>query len=185
MVVLVIVGMVSGILMQALERVFDLQQRFGVEIVRSQQEAMLADWFRQSIEGLLPDYPDGKSKFKGSERELAGLTANPVSADYGSPAPLVWKIAFDAESGQTQLRYGDASGTPILSWRGSRAKFVYLDAKGDRHDAWPPALGLWPQLPAAIRVEALHDAAPVVLVAVPMGPIAPPPRVRDVFPLQK
>ena len=45
---------------------------------------------------------------------------------------------------------------------------------------WPPALGQWPQLPQAVRLEFETETGPRVIVATPDGPTEPAPRVRDV-----
>ena len=182
LVVLVIVSLVSGILFQAMGQVMHLQKKFGVELVHSQQGVMLLDWFQQSVEGLMPDYADGKDKFVGSERRFSGLTTNPLAAENGVPTPLAWELAFDPDSGETRLLYGASRGAvPVISWQGNKGKFSYLDAKGEFHEAWPPPLGSWPQLPAAIRVEALRDGEPAMFFAAPLGPSYPPVRILDFF----
>ncbi|MDO8890549.1 MAG: type II secretion system protein [Sulfurimicrobium sp.] len=182
LVVLVIVSLASGILFQAMGQVAHLQKKFGVELVHAQQGEMLSNWFQQSIEGLLPDYPDGKNKFSGSERRLSGLTTNPLAAENGVPSPLVWELAFDAGTGETRLLYGASKdAAPVISWLGNKGKFTYLDSKGELHESWPPRLGLWPQLPAAIRVETLRDGEPAIIMAVPMGPANPLPRIVDII----
>ena len=181
LVVLIIVGLVSGILLQAVEQVFRLQRRFGVEVAVSQQGAMLSDWFRQTIEGLFPDYPDGKHKFSGTERRLSGLTTNSLTTEYGVPTVITWELAFDPDSGRTRLLNGTGKdAAPLMSWQGNQGRFVYLDAKGEAHDSWPPRLGDWPQLPAAIRLEGLREGEPLILVAVPMGPKNTLPRLKDI-----
>lgn len=186
LVVLVIVSLVSGILFQAMGQVAHLQKKFGVELVHAQQGEMLSNWFQQSIEGLLPDYPDGKNKFSGAERRLSGLTTSPLASENGVPSPLVWELAFDADTGETRLLYGaDKGAVPVISWPGNKGKFTYLDSKGELHESWPPRLGLWPQLPAAIRVETLRDGEPAIMMAVPMGPTDPLPRIVDVIGIVK
>lgn len=182
LVVLVIVSLTSGILFQAMGQVAQLQKKFGVELVHTQQGEMLSNWFQQSIEGLLPDYPDGKNKFSGTERRLSGLTTNPLAAENGVPSSLVWEFAFDADTGETRLLYGSGKdAAPVISWQGNKGKFAYLDSKGELHESWPPRLGLWPQLPSAIRVETLRDGVPAIMMAVPMGPANPLPRIADVI----
>jgi general secretion pathway protein J len=182
LVVLVIVSLVSGILIQALGQVFQLQHRFGEEMAYSRQDAMAADWFRQGIEGLQPDYQAGANRFKGAERSLSGLTTNPLSSDYGATFPLRLEIKFDPQSGTTRLVHGEArSAAAILSWPGNSGRFRYLDQKGEEHETWPPPLGLWPQIPTAVRLEADLGGTPTVVVAVPMGPAIPLQRASDVF----
>ena len=182
LVVLIIVSMVSGIVFQAFEITLRLNRRFGLEQANSQQGAMLADWFRQSIRGLQPDYTEGKSIFKGGEKRISGLSTNTLAADYGVPAALVWELAFDPDRGETSLRYGTGDNSaPLISWPGTAGRFVYFDAKGEAHDSWPPPLGMWPQLPAAIRLEAARGSEPYVIVATPLGPARRPARPKDFF----
>jgi len=178
LVVLVISGMVSGILFQAYDLTLRLNRQFGVEYVASQQGVMLADWFRQGLEGLQPDYPEGAHKFKGEPKKFSGLSTSTLTAEFGVPAPITWELTYDAAGGETSLR-GAIEGAPLFSWPGTMGRFVYLDTKGEAHDTWPPPLGLWPQLPAAIRLEAGRNGAPYVIVATPMGPSRPRLRAFD------
>ncbi len=103
LVVLIIVGMTSGILFQALERAYQLQQRYGVELFNIQHGQMAADWYRQTIQGLHPDYPDGQNIFRGDDREFSGLTNNPLSDEYGAPTPITWKIRDKQQHGSAKL----------------------------------------------------------------------------------
>jgi len=186
LVVLVIVSLVSGILIQALGQVFRLQHRFGVELTDFHQDAMAVDWFRQGIAGLQPDYQNGGYRFKGAESSLSGLTTNPLSSDYGATFPLRLEISFDPQSGTTRLLHGEGKNAAvILSWPRNSGRFRYLDQKGEVHETWPPPLGLWPQLPTAVRLEAELGGIPSVLVGVPMGPVIPLQRASDVFATMK
>ncbi len=182
LVVLVLTGMITGILMQALNQVFRLQQHFGVELFNSQQGEMYAEWFRQSVNGLMPDRRDGRHRFKGEEHEMSGLTLAPLDSAAQSLQPFAWRIAFDARDGRTDLRYGPDDQSPvILSWPGNSGRFVYFDDANQPHDAWPPFLGQWPQLPRAINLEYGAADGERVVVAVPKGPVEPPPSQRDLL----
>lgn len=182
LVVLIMVGLASGILMQGLAQVFGLQTRFGVQLNHAQQDALSINWFRQCVNGLLPDYDDGKNKFSGTARQMSGLSTNPLAPEYGAPGAFAWEIKFNADLGDTELRYGsERFKEPILSWKGNQGKFVYVDVKDEPHEAWPPRLGLWPQLPAAVRLEMLRDGEPYVIFAVPMGTAPPPLRIKDIL----
>lgn len=182
LVVLIIVGIVSGVLFQALENAYRLQRRFGTELFKVQQGQMAADWYRQTVHGLYPDYPEGRNVFQGSEREFSGLSLNPLGDDYGASTPITWKLKRNEQDGGNELIYStEQRETPILSWQGKPARFVYLDEQQAPHDSWPPKLGLSAQLPKQIHLVAQDAGESVVIVASPQGPATPPLRVQDFF----
>lgn len=180
LVVMIIVAMVSGVLFEALERAYRLQERFGTELFEVQQGQMAADWYRQSVQGLYPDYSDGRNIFKGKNGEFSGLSSNPLSDDYGAPTPIIWKIRRNQQNGTSELLYiEEKRETAVLTWRGNQAKFIYLDEQQTPHDSWPPPLGLSTQLPKQIQLVAKDAGEPINIIASPMGPPAPPLRPQD------
>lgn len=182
LVVLIITALVSGVLFQALERSYNLQRRFGAELFKTQQGQMAVDWYRQSVQGLYPDYPGQPGVFKGDETGLAGLTTTPLSDNFGMPTPFRWSLVEAADKSHTDLVYREGGAeTVILSWQGSGAKFSYIDAERVAHERWPPPLGVFPQLPRQVQVEARDSGEPIVIVATPLGPTEPPVRPMDVF----
>ena len=182
LVVLILVAMVSGILFQALERAYRLQNRFGAELFKVQQGQMAADWYRQTVQGLYPDQPEGPNMFRGKEQEFSGLSSNPLGDSYGTPTPITWKIRNGQEDGTTELVYvEEKKETSVLTWRASQARFIYMDAVQASHDSWPPPLGLFNQLPSQIQLVTSNLGAPINLVASPMGPIEPLFRPQDLF----
>ena len=182
LVVLIIVAMVSGILFQALERAYRLQNRFGTELFKVQQGQMAADWYRQTVQGLYPDQPDGPNMFRGKAQEFSALSSNPLGDSYGVPTRITWAIRSGLQDGTTDLVYiEDKKETQVLSWRASRAKFVYVDAVQATHDSWPPPLGLFTQLPSQIQLVTSDLGEPINLVASPQGPIEPLLRPQDLF----
>lgn len=184
LVVLVITGFIVTILMQALHQVFRLQTHFGHEIFHTQQGAMYADWYRQSINSLMPDSDDGKYKFRGEPRHMSGLTLSPLDQEGGVLAPFAWRLEFDPQSGQTVLHYGEAEpgkpSLPVLSWPGNSGHFIYLDAENGTHDNWPPFLGKWPQLPSAIYLESGTQERLRLIVATPWSAGILPLRRKDI-----
>lgn len=179
LVVLIIVGMTSGVLYQALERAYRLQERFGIELFNEQQGRMAADWYRQSVQGLYPDFPDGQQKFHGDEHEFSGLSSNPLGIEYGAPAPIRWKIQRNPKGGAMELVYVDGDlETSIIRWSGNKAQFIYLDEKWAAHDRWPPPLGMATQLPTQIQIMAQHNGGAITIVATPMGPAKTLPRLQ-------
>lgn len=182
LVVLILVAMVSGILFQALERAYRLQNRFGAELFKVQQGQMAADWYRQTVQGLYPDQLDGPNMFRGKGQEFSGLSSNPLGDSYGAPTSITWKISKGQEDGTTELLYiEEKKETPVLTWRTSEARFIYMDAVQAAHDSWPPPLGLFTQLPSQIQLVTSNLGAPINLVASPMGPIEPLFRPQDLF----
>lgn len=180
LVVLIMTGMVSGILFQALERAYRLQERFGTELFSAQQGQMATDWYRQTIQGLRPDYPDGKSLFKGSGKELSGLTDISLGQNLGVPTPVSWRIRQNQISGHTELVYIEGQQqTQILAWPSNEAHFVYMDDKQAPHDLWPPPLGAWPQLPQQIHLITHDGISPIHIVASPMSTTMPRLRIKD------
>lgn len=174
LVVLIIVAMISGILFQALERAYRLQERFGAELFNIQHGQMAADWYRQSVQGLFPDYPDGRNIFQGKDREFSGLSSNPLSDEYGMPTPITWEMRSNQQNGTTELVYiEEKRETSVLTWRGNQARFIYLDEQQTPYDSWPPPLGLSTQLPKQIQLVAKDAGETVSIVAATMGPTMP------------
>ena len=76
LVVLLIVGMVSGLLFDGAAQLMSMQARLERQLTRLRGEALRADWSRQVVQGLQPDYTDGKQVFKGTPRGFSGLSTN-------------------------------------------------------------------------------------------------------------
>ena len=184
LVVLVITGFVVAILLQALHQMFRLQTLFGSEIFDTQRGAMYTEWFRQSINGLMPDHPDGKQKFAGETQRMSGLTLFPLNEETGTPVSFVWRLEFNGRTGQTGLYFDDGrqqeKPQPILVWQGNDARFIYIDSKNEPHESWPPFFGDWPQLPSAIYLQTGTPQQLRVIVAATLGPQTPFPRRKDI-----
>ena len=177
LVVLVITGFIVTILLQALHQVFRLQTHFGSEIFHTQNGAMYSDWFRDSINGLMPDEKSGKQQFRGEARRMSGLTLSPLDQDSGTLARFVWRLEFDRNQSLTSLYFGDAEAKQpqqVLAWRSNNGRFVYIDAQNEAHDSWPPFLGSWPQLPQAVYLETGAAEELRVIVATPKATGTPP-----------
>ena len=125
LVVLVLAGSISSLLFEALERAYRLQERFGIELFGTQQGQMATDWYRQTVQGKRPDYPDGRNQFKGGEKEFSGLTGNSLGNNYGAPTPISWQVRRNLQNGLTELMYIEYNKeTPILSWQTKEVRFV-------------------------------------------------------------
>jgi prepilin-type N-terminal cleavage/methylation domain-containing protein len=180
LVVLILFGMISSILFQALQQSYKLQDRFGTELFNVQQGQMAIDWYRQTVQSLTPDHPDGGHQFLGDPQKFSGLSSSPLSAEYGAPTPITWQVRNDPQNATVELIYIDGTHqTPILNWHSKAARFVYLDDKLEPHDNWPPLLGIHNQLPSQIQLQFSGDATATTLVTTPMGLLQPLPRQED------
>ena len=182
LVVMILTSLITGILLQGLQQVYRLQVHFGEEMFAYQQGAMRIDWFRSSINGIMPDYVDGKNKFKGEPRRISGQTTAPLDAPDGALAPFVWHMDFDPKTGGMALYSGDGNDAPlVLTWPGSEGRFLYLDEEGRPQEFWPPLLGKPPQVPLMVLLEMGPSAKGRRIVAVPRGPDKPWPKQSEVF----
>lgn len=182
LVVLLIVGMVSSLLFEGAAQLMAMQARLERQLKALRGDTLHADWLRQVVHGLQPDYAGGKRIFKGSPSGFSGLSTNPLSADYGALQPFTVMLARDAAHNSMLLTYDSGNkATALLVWPGDEGRLRYLDDKGEPHEDWPPPLGLWPQLPSAITLEGERDGAPWLVAAAPFGPTWPIPRPSDLF----
>ena len=182
LVVLVLTSLITGILLQGLQQVYRLQTHFGTELFASQQGAMRIDWFRSSINGIIPDAPDGKNKFKGEARRISGQTTAPLDAPDGTLAPFIWHMDFDPKTGEMALYSGEGSDAPlVLTWPGNEGRFLYLDEEGRNHEFWPPLSGKPSQVPLMVLLEMGPLGQGRKIVATPRGPDKPWPKQNDLF----
>ena len=175
LVVLVITGLVSTVLMQALLQVLGLQQRFGLQLVRSETGTMQADWYRQVIQSLQPELPDSPDRLRGQERELRGVASDPFATAQGGVRPLELALRRDERSGRTRLQMrSEGREVTLPEWTDlTHAAFIYVDAKGDAHPQWPPPTGMWPSLPAVVQLRLRAAGHEELLVAVPRSSLRP------------
>ncbi len=183
LVVLILVGLISAILMEGMEQTFWVSGHFDSQIHAMQAGAMATDWYRETVEGLQPDFTGEPDVFSGAARQFSGLTTDPLSDQYGAPLAFTISLDYDADRDETRLVYGTGThATTLMTWPGTAGKFQYEDTQGAVHDAWPPPLGgPWPQLPTAILLHRVDHGGREILVATPMGPTTPLPRVQDLF----
>lgn len=182
LVVLILTSLITGILLQGLQQVYRLQSHFGAETFDARQGAMRIDWFRTSINGVMPDYPDGANKFKGELRRMQGQTTAPLDAPDGALVPFLWRIDFDSKEGGMALFAGEGNeASAILTWPGNEGRFIYVDAMGQSHDSWPPFIGSPPQVPQIVVLEMGASGQATKLAAVPRGPDKPWPKQKDVI----
>ncbi len=200
LVVLVLTSLAAGLLMEASTHVLGLQQRLNGQLERLRGPALSADWLRQVVQGLQPDYHDGAHRFTGTARGFAGLTTNALSGAYGGLEPFAVVLRHDAATDTTTLRYAPGAGpgavaarladalpqegaVTLMRWPGNAQRLRYWDERGAAHEDWPPPLGQWRPLPSAITLEGDADGAgaPWLVVATHQGPLWPQLRPSDVM----
>lgn len=181
LVVFVIVGFVASILLQALSQVYRLQERFGQESLRSQDGAMRAEWFRHALEGLLTALPGDPAVFHGEPGMLSGFSLGGVDLDGGAPSRFEMVLRYDEASRLARLTYRridggdkDAKSMELMVWETDAApSLAYVDQRDQAHDVWPPAFGVWPQLPKMIMLKGRLDGDEHWIAAAPLGPTEP------------
>ena len=179
LVVLAITALISGVLLTALGRVLDIRLRIAEFLDGVEAPVLVADWFRSSVEGLVPDNPTGHDRFIGRSRKMTGLSLAPVNSPPGVPTPIAWEIVYEADAGRSYLRYrngGDRAMT-LASWPGDYGALRYCGADLVCHDSWPADRG-GVQLPALIRLDAVKGTEPWPILAAPESDRDPLPGRR-------
>ena len=172
LVTLVIAAAAIALLGQAVWQLYRIESLLADDRLRGQTLLLRAEWVRQALAGLQPADGSSRGELRGQERELTGFTSNPIARSAGGFGALALRLRFDPEAGETVLETDmpSAARAPaqvLLRWPGDAGRFVYLRADGSTEPAWPPPLGKWPSLPAAV---VLQTALPGfhTLVAVPL-----------------
>ena len=166
LVVMILTGLVSTILFEGLAQAVRIRQNAGIESTQLQRDAMRLAWYRQLVNGLVPDLPNGAARFQGGLTSFRGLSLNPVSIDSGALAPVSVTLSVDVATRATALRVasdeyaGTTKSVTLLHLVGTDFAFAYLDDDGNRNSVWPPqTLGTRPQLPAAIWIVTTQNGA--------------------------
>jgi prepilin-type N-terminal cleavage/methylation domain-containing protein len=180
LVTLVVVGLVAGLLGQALFQLSRIERLLEGGQLDSMADSVRADWVRSSIESLLPGEAGSTERLRGSERELEGLSADVPMTPAPGLAMLHLRLAFDETLGTTQVQLLEPPASPgsdarepvvLLSWPGREGRFRYLDDSGTWHDSWP--LPLNPNgvgLPRAILLETGLPAMPALVAPTRASP---------------
>ena len=140
---------------------------------------LAAGWFRQTVHGLIADYPDAKDRFTASADRFSGLSASPLGGPAGTPTAFRWELRYDAGQDTTVLEYGEGTKTTmrIAAWSGRQGAFAYLGSDQRWRSDWPPErsgetpVGTIPQFPALVRLGGIPlDVFPTIIAA----PLASP-----------
>lgn len=134
------------------------------------RQALFDAWFSESVQGLRAIEA---APMQGSAEAFDGTTLNPLLASPGAPVAIGWRL--EAGPDGMALRYLEDDverwALPLRDTDGAR--FVYLDADGTVHEAWPPAMGVQQALPASVGLVREGVAGQRVVVASVRGPLEP------------
>jgi len=171
LVVLIIVAAISGVLLFAFERVLDIRVRLAAFLEGTDVPTLIAGWFRDSVEGLLPDAKGGADQFIGDAKGFSGLSVAPIDGMPGVPIRIGWALDFDAAAGRTYLRYrtGDAGLLTAASWPGDLGSLSYCGPDLICGDRWPPPDVRAAELPALIRLDAVKGTQFWPILAAPQA----------------
>jgi prepilin-type N-terminal cleavage/methylation domain-containing protein len=171
LVVLIIVAAISGILLFAFERVLDIRVRLAAFLEGTDVPTLIAGWFRDSVEGLLPDAKGGADQFTGDAKGFSGLSVAPIDGRAGVPMRIGWELDFDAAAGRTYLRYRTADAGPltVASWPGDLGSLSYCGPDLVCGDRWPPPEAEATELPALIRLDAVKGTQFWPILAAPQA----------------
>ena len=174
--VLVIVSLISGIVLFAFQRVLDTRLRLAQFLDGSDTPVLIESWFRDSIDGLVPDAKGGADVFVGQPRRLTGLSVAPLNGMAGTPTRITWEIAYDGGAGRTYLRYQDSSAQvlTVASWPDDRGNFRFCGPDLACYETWPPADKMT-EVPSLILLNILKGTEDWAILAAPRADRDPPP----------
>lgn len=170
LVVLVIAALVSGVLLAGFERVLDIRLRLTSFLDGVEGPTLVADWFRASVKGLVPDARSGHDRFGGNARRMSGLSLAPLNAATAVPTAITWELTFDPDAGRSYLRYRNGAGSEmtIASWPGDYGRLSYCGGDFTCHPSWPPDQRS-SQLPALVRLDIRKGDDPWPILAAPQA----------------
>ena len=182
LVTLVLMSMVAAIVFGSLRQVIEARTRLRPYLDQSEQTTLVAGWFRQTVQGLMADYVNGRHRFTAKPEEFAGLTVSPLAGAPGTPTAFHWSLIYDDTRDVTVLEYNEPDADPmrVASWPGKQGAFSYYGLDQKWHTNWSPPDTLdksqsVPQLPQLIRLGGVpRDLFPMI-VAGPRGSPFPRP----------
>jgi prepilin-type N-terminal cleavage/methylation domain-containing protein len=180
LITLVLLSMVAAIVFGSLGQVLEARARLRPYLDRSEETALVAGWFRQTVHALIADYDTGKSRFTASANAFSGLTASPLLGPAGTPTAFTWALDYVPALDVTLLQYTEkpSDSVEVARWSGKDAVFSYYGQDQEWRRVWPPTdLGTSTtalQLPQLVRLGGLPSGLFPTIVAAPRG--APVPR---------
>lgn len=156
LVVLMIVGFATAVLTDSLARVFDLRTRLASYLDAAASSRMTLNWLRRSVSGLIPDFVDGTTRFRGTATEFSGISLTGPGADPGIPQRVAWRLVPDQaiRGVRLEVQLAETPWVVVSAWPERTGRFSYDGGDGQWVEEWPPALAAptAPQIPRFIRV---------------------------------
>ncbi|HMN77387.1 MAG TPA: prepilin-type N-terminal cleavage/methylation domain-containing protein [Burkholderiaceae bacterium] len=181
LVTLVVVGLVSSLLWQALAAVAQLEGRLERTRTLTNDDQLRRAWVEQALSGVMAGADGDPAKFSGAASRLSAFTTMPPWP--GSLGPEWMTLELDEnQQGQRLLARRPGSDTPLelWHWAGKGGQFAYLDSSGNWHEHWPPRGARQTQaLPSAIRLRGPIGGTVLVPVVATQGPML---RQQDLVP---
>lgn len=191
LVVLLIAGMALALTTQALGQYQRAHLRASASAQAGREYRLGESWFRNSVRSLaaVPEtslpatstlgaaHDDEASiVFEGKSDSFTGVTLSAVLAGQGVPVVQRWNVVKGA-AGNDLLELEEQGQRLLLPFPGNgQLRLHYVDDQGDVHLQWPPALGVWPQLPSMVVLELVPGSDGVgaaVVAAAVIGPKDP------------
>ena len=179
LVALVLLGMVVAIIFGSLGQVVDARSRLRPYLDQAEETALVASWFRQTVQALVADYETGKDRFAATADGFSGLTASPLIGPPGTPTAFHWLLKHDPHADVTFLEYAERASNTIrvAGWSGHGIALSYYGRDQEWYRAWPPApleesKGA-PQLPQLVRLSGFAPDLYPTIVAAPRSSAVP------------
>jgi prepilin-type N-terminal cleavage/methylation domain-containing protein len=174
LVTLVVAGLVSTLLWQALAQVARLETQLAGSRAFASGDALRRAWLEQALAGVMTAPQGAAQRFSGGEATLQALTTQPPWPGSSGPEWMTLELRPEGDTTALAVRRpgqdGETPALPLWRWPGS-GRFEYLDANGRWLPQWPPALGTAPALPRAVRLLGPAEGAVLVAVMAQQSPL--------------
>jgi prepilin-type N-terminal cleavage/methylation domain-containing protein len=189
LVTLVVVGLVSTLLWQALAQVAQLETRLADGRALADGDRLRRAWVQQALAGIATGPLGTREAVAGTPDTLSSFTTLPPWPDAGGLQRMTLRLTTERQDGQvvvTLTATADASqqgGSPgreapaLWRWPGE-GRFEYLAADGQWLPRWPPtaisgvgAEPAPPRLPVAVRLLGPPSGALLVPIVADTSPL--------------
>lgn len=149
MVVLLIAGMAMALGFQSLNQWRRAEVAIASIQGATQETSLIESWLRSSLRSMVPIE---ERPFEGSADSLRGVSVSPVLSHQGGASDVVWAID-SGPAGSSLVLTEDENRLELAMPGAVSASFAYVDVTGKTYPQWPPKLGLFDHLPAAIVLQ--------------------------------